>query len=64
MKSSKKLSEIVKEIEDTGGISDCYLHHNYFGGELELNIEFNNEAADTILKKSGIREFEASAYWE
>jgi hypothetical protein len=60
----KKLSEIIKEIEDVGGLSDYYVHHNYYLGTLELNIEFNNEVADTILKKNEIKKIESCAYWE
>lgn len=61
---SKKLSEIIKELEDVGGISEYYLHRNYYSGELELNIDFNNNVSDEILEKSNIRESESCAYWE
>lgn len=61
---SKKLSEIIKEIEDADGISDYYLHHEYFTGELQLNIEFNNKVADKILKNNGVGEIDSCAYWE
>lgn len=61
---AKKLSEIIKELEDKEGIADYYLHREYYTGEIELNIEFFNNIADDILKESGIDEFESCAYWE
>lgn len=60
----KKLSEIIKELEDKNAIADYFLHRNYDNGEFELNIEFNNEVADDTLNDSGIRTVEACAYWE
>lgn len=42
----RKLSEIIKEIENKDGISNCYLHRNGDTGHLELNIEFNNGIAE------------------
>lgn len=60
---SKKLSEIIKELEDKGAIRRCYMHHDYCFGELELNIEFNNDIADKILKDSGIETIAGCAYW-
>ncbi|ACQ51361.1 hypothetical protein AGE29_01210 (plasmid) [Clostridium botulinum] len=59
-----KLSEVIKELEDKGGIKDYYLHHEYDTGELELNIEFDNNIADKILKENNIKEIESSAFWE
>ncbi|MGN2371432.1 hypothetical protein ACTFJW_15530 [Clostridium cagae] len=61
---SKKLSEIIKELEDKGGINNFYLHRQYYTGVLELNIEFNNDISDEILEKNNIRESESCAYWE
>jgi hypothetical protein len=60
----KKLSEIIKELEDRNAIVDCYLHREYYTGKIELNIEFNNEIADEILETNEIDEFYACAYWE
>lgn len=61
---NKKLSGIIRELEDNGAIKECYLHHQYYTGELELNIEFNNDIADKILEKSDIEEIDSCAYWE
>ena len=60
----KKLSEIIKELEDRNAIVECYLHRAYYTGKIELNIEFNNEIADEILETNEIDEFYACAYWE
>lgn len=60
----KKLSEIIKELEDRNAIVECYLHRAYYTGKIELNIEFNNEIADEILETNEIYEFYACAYWE
>lgn len=60
----KKLSEIIKEIEDQNGLSNYYSHNNYYTGRLELNIEFNNNITDKILKENKVREVEICAYWE
>lgn len=61
---SKKLSEIIKELEDKGAIKDYYLHRQYYTGELELNIEFNNDIADETLENN-VEEFKDScAFWE
>lgn len=60
----KKLSEIIKKIEDKGGIDKFYLHYSYDLGNLQLNIEFKNNIADGILDKSGINKIEECAYWE
>ncbi|MBA4510197.1 hypothetical protein H1057_19525 [Clostridium sporogenes] len=59
-----KLSEVIKKLEDKGGIKDYYLHREYDTGELELNIEFDNNIADKILKENNIKEIESSAFWE
>ncbi|MCC5439808.1 hypothetical protein AL714_16300 [Clostridium botulinum] len=59
-----KLSEVIKELEDKSGIKDYYLHREYDTGELELNIEFDNNIADKILKENNIKEIESSAFWE
>ena len=60
----RKLSEIIKELEDKGAIDGYFLHHEYYSGALELNIEFKNEIADDILDSSEIRVAESCAYWE
>lgn len=60
----KKLWEIIKKIEDKSGIDEYYLHRSYNSGKLELNIEFNNDIADDILKENNILEINTSAYWE
>jgi len=44
------LWQIIKEIEEKDGIKDFYLHHNGNYGAYELNIEFNNDIADSILE--------------
>lgn len=65
MDASKiKLSDIIKEIEDKNGIDDYYLHKSYNTGDLELNIEFNNEIADAILNKYAINMITSCAFWE
>lgn len=61
---TKKLSEVIKELEDKGAIGDYFLHRGYYDGRLELNIEFNNDVADEILEESGIRENSSCAFWE
>lgn len=61
---SKKLSEIIKELEDIGAITNYYLHRQYYTGELELNIEFNNVIADKILDDNNIKEVNQCAFWE
>lgn len=60
----KKLSEIIKELEDKGAIREYYTHREFYTGKLELNIEFHNEIADEILERSEIGEFDGCAYWE
>lgn len=60
----KKLSEIIAEIENMNGISDYYLHRDYESGNLQLNIEFNNEKSDIILKQNNINEIKCCAFWE
>lgn len=61
---SKKLSEIIKELEDKGAIKECFLHHQFYSGELELNIEFDNDKADSILENNDIKVIDACAFWE
>lgn len=61
---NKPLWQIIKEIEEKKGISAAYIHYNWGDGEMELNIEFNNDIADGILEKSEIPKKEQSAYWE
>lgn len=61
---SKKLSEVIKELEDKGAIKEYYLHRQYYTGEFELNIEFNNDIADKVLEKSDLKERDSCAYWE
>ena len=60
---NKRLSEIIKEIEDNGALSEYYLHRNAGNGKIELNIEFNNEVADSTLLKY-IKEYDMCANWE
>ena len=61
---SKKLSEIIKELEDKGCIKEYYLHHQYYIGEFEFNIEFHNDISDEILENN-VEKIEGScAYWE
>lgn len=57
---SFRLSDLIKKIEDAKGIKKCYLYRGYYSGELQLNIEFNNEIADEIIKGSDIKEID----WE
>jgi len=59
-----KLSEVIKEIEDIGGIDDFYLHRDEIDGSLELNIIFKNKIADEKLYASNIRESDNIAHWE
>lgn len=59
-----KLSEIIKEIEESDGINEIFLHRNYYTGGLELNVTFDNDIADQILKNSNITTIDQSAYWE
>jgi len=59
-----KLSEVIKEIEDIGGIDDFYLHRDGIDGSLELNIIFKNKIADEKLYASNIRESDNIAHWE
>lgn len=61
---SKKLSEMIEELEDAGAITDYYLHRQYYTGELELNIEFKNDVADKILHDNNIEEVNQCAFWE
>lgn len=61
---NKKLSKIIKELEDKGAIKEYYLHHQYYTGDLELNIEFNNDIADKVLEKNDIKKRDSCAYWE
>lgn len=61
---SKKLSEIIKELEDKGGIKDYYLHRQYYTGQFELNIEFQNDIADEILENNVEKFEESCAFWE
>lgn len=60
----RKLSEIIKELEDKGAINSFYLHHQYYTGVLELNIEFNNDIADEILENNNIEISQSCAFWE
>jgi hypothetical protein len=60
----EKLWELIKKLEEPGGITDCYLHHNYETGDLELNIEFDRDIAHTDLEGSNIRKINSCAYWE
>lgn len=60
----KKLSEVIKEIEDIGGIYDFYLHRAVIDGSLELNVIFKNKIADEKLYASNIRESDSIAHWE
>ena len=60
----RPLWKLIKEIEENEGITECYLHHEYDTGELELNIVFKNKIADETLKNSGIEEISSRAYWE
>lgn len=60
----KPLWKIIKEIEEKNGLADYYLHYDYDTGDLQLNIEFNNDVADKILKESNIAKIGLSAYWE
>ncbi len=62
--TNKKLSEVIKEIEDKEGIDNYYLHHNYVTGDWELNIEFKNNIADGILENNVEKFEDACAYWE
>jgi len=61
-----KLSEIIKQLEDEGAIKKYYLHHDYYDGALELNIEFNNDDNESIDKvlTDNIEESSYCAYWE
>lgn len=59
-----KLSEIIKEIEDAGGIVIYYLHNNYYSGKSELNIEFKNDIADKVLEKAKLATIPAVASWK
>jgi hypothetical protein len=61
---NKPLSEIIKQLEDKNALGECYLHHNWENGKLELNIEFDNKRADKILEGSGIDETDLCAFWE
>ncbi|APQ77165.1 hypothetical protein [Clostridium botulinum] len=61
---SKKLSEIIKELEDKGAIKKYYLHRQYYTGEIELNIEFENNIADEVLNENKIEEIDTCAFWE
>lgn len=58
------LSEIIKKIEELGGIREYYLHRNWHNGKLELNIEFNNDIANDILNNADIKEIDSCAFWE
>lgn len=60
----KKLSEIIKEIEEKGGIKEFYLHCNATTGSLELNVEFDNNRADFTLLENNIKEINSCAIWE
>jgi len=62
--NSKKLSEVIKEIEVKDGIDNYYVHHNYITGAWELNIEFHNDIADGILENNVEKFEDACAYWE
>jgi len=61
---SKKLSEIIRELEDKGAIDNYFLHRQYYTGDLELNIGFKNDIADEVLEDSEIKEVDYCAFWE
>lgn len=61
---AKKLSEVIKKLEDKEAIEDYYLHHEYYTGELQLNIEFKNDIADDILQKNIKENKDSCAFWE
>ena len=58
------LSQIIMNIEAIDGIKDYYLHREYNTGDLELNIEFDNDIADNNLEHMGIKEIDLCAFWE
>ncbi len=60
----RKLSEVIKELEDNDLIQDYYIHFNWGNGNRELNIEFKNSGSDEILEKSEIKERNQCAFWE
>lgn len=60
----KKLSEIIRELEDKGAIDNYFLHRQYYTGDLELNIEFKNDIADEVLEDNEIKEVDYCAFWE
>lgn len=60
----KKLSEIIKQIEDIDGIDSYFLYRDYDNGMLQLNVSFKNEKVDDILLKSDIKQSDSSAFWE
>lgn len=60
----KKLSEIIRELEDKNVIDDYYLHYGYYVGDLQLNIEFKGEGAYETLVNNDIKECPQCAYWE
>ena len=59
-----ELWQIIKEIEEKDGIKDFYLHNNCDDGAYELNIEFNNDIADSMLKNANIKEIGLCAFWK
>lgn len=61
---NKPLWQVIKEIEENKGTRKAYLHHEYQTGDLQLNIEFNNDIADKTLTKSNIDISNYNAYWE
>lgn len=46
---SKKLSEIIKELEDSGAINEYYFYRESWTGKEQLHVELNQDIAKNIL---------------
>jgi len=47
-----KLSEVIKELEDKGGIKEYYFYREYYSEKTQLHLELNQNIADKVLKKN------------
>lgn len=49
---SRKLSEIIKELEDKEAIKEYYFYREYYSEKTQLHLELNQNIADKVLKKN------------
>ncbi|UJA30885.1 hypothetical protein [Clostridium sporogenes] len=49
---SKKLSEIIKELEDKGAIEKYYFYREYLSKKTQLHLELNQDLVHQVLQKT------------